>query len=289
MLVVTLFGITITHGQITPCNEAYSCLNKTLHYPDPYNETVHIYGYKSVSNPNVSIIGYYSSNGKSGYDITIHSAFGVYGMKYFTSRYIACYGDHSCANVLTNITASASEDNVRTIDCRGMASCMGTKLLDTGRLIDCRAERACSDSILQAKDHISGGGAYSLMNSIIYPFEGKATVYLRGYYSGYNATLICEPNGEITCSVNCAGNGCKGFIFQCKSENGVDCYVNGCDESAGVNCPIMTDNSNYTNAIRSTNRRRGDMCNTINTNIESNYNCKQKFFKLHNSNPKPRY
>ena len=130
---------------------------------------------------------------------------------------------------------------------------------------NCRGDHSCTNGNNLAASNVLGKGAYSLMNSIIQPYTSTSTVYLYGYYSGHNGTLICKQATD-TCSVQCYGNGCYGFNFVYNTN--ASCSYS-CDESISINCPNYYDYDQFiadggiSSAIHSPNKSIENITNGI--------------------------
>lgn len=222
------------------CVDKYSCLDDQITFDGENGtyDTIGVRGYSGLSSAKSSIISNY-------YKVStqIDTSYGAYEAKFLKGNRVHCYGDHSCANIQTNITANAS------IDCRAPFACMGNRLISEEGNIDCRGDGACRNSILQTYTNIAARGAYSVMNSVIYPMYNEAyrapwaAVYLFSYFAGYNGTMICNSSSDI-CRVYCYGNGCTNFIFECS--NGASCITYYCNDTLNVACPIWTNSSEET-------------------------------------------
>ena len=135
------------------------------------------------------------------YDSDIRGHLGLAWTKYVDTRIIACFGEAACYQI----------ENTR-----------------SNRLL-CYGFRSCDGLYSNSATIAAGLGTLSLENSILH---NPSSVYLVGFFSGYNATVYCE-SGHI-CNISCYSNGCENLNFMC--ENGANCTVN-CNDTQGITCP----------------------------------------------------
>lgn len=163
---------------------------------------------------------------------------------------IACQASHSCQQMsLIDVGCYVSGNGVQSLSyigevrtstgsifCSGVASCIYSTLI-SGSGIQCLSGQSCSNAIIKSTPSIVSEGGYSMLNAIIYSGGKNISVYLGGYYAGYNLTIICQ-SGDI-CDLECKGNACYKTFFKCHS-NSV-CSVTSCDEDGTgnqISCPI---------------------------------------------------
>ena len=200
---------------------------------------------------------------------------------------VSCGGSHSCQKIsfidvgcsvigsgaqsLSYVDQVILSDNLITCD---TASCIFSTLISHGG-ISCYGNQACINANIKGSEIINGDGAYSLMNAII-DSESNMTslnmnVELRGYYAGYNLTIICQSND--TCTVTCYGNACQKTFLKCHPES--VCNVINCDD-INIPCPKYinySDDNPYYNVINDNFTLLFDIIEIMNDiNDECDYN-----------------
>ena len=121
------------------------------------------------------------------------------------------------------------------LQCIGGMACFGaSKLISTFKKTPyrwyCRGLSSCAQieniSNPQAEAHFEG--TFDLFNSTVYSNGiGETDMHFWGYYSGYNATVICNNND--VCNIECANYGCYNLNIIC--QNGSTCNINNYDAS----------------------------------------------------------
>ena len=213
-LIVLWSLIARTNGQLT-CNNAYSCYN-----------------------------GNYTLTGR----VRCYGSFSCAEGTLLSTNYISCSGSHACVNMSLLQHAGGGS---RGIECRGLESCANIKKMITSGYIQCGAEQACSNSMINYTDTaynyldcsgdrscwnvVSQGGTdrehylyanLAALNATLYSGINTSDVnyYFYGGYSGYNATIICQE--DTSCNVVCNGTSCNQASLCC--ENGCNVTID-CD------------------------------------------------------------
>ena len=166
---------------------------------------------------------------------SLHSygALGWYNTKFVDAwREIKCHGDYSCSFNQRMIFPGSDGS----IECLGSGSCCFIDNVYGALGISVSGAFSLVNSYVNGVLNIFVYGAFGLMNSIIDSLNTATgvDVFLYGFLSGYNSTVICR-NGH-TCKLFCYGNGC--FDATVILEKGSDSFVL-CDPSQATYCPII--------------------------------------------------
>eukprot|EP01084_Bolivina_argentea_P057463 104992_1 len=216
--VVFVAFFTLLLGQEQYCNNAYECVGTEW----TSSQNIYGYGYKSLSGMNTSIT-------TDGDYVWCNSAFACTKISFILSdNRIKCSGSHSCSN----IAGSSYIEAQGYISCSGANSCENSNIISNGiaGYIECVGDQSCIHSNITSPT-VYADGAYSLYGSIIY----SNTVILRGYQSGYGATIKCTADGFNSCNIWCFGNGCEMALV----------ILNSCN----FNCNIILNNNDPTVTI----------------------------------------
>ena len=133
-----------------------------------------------------------------------------------------------------------SSHNNASIDCGGILSCSNSSILIASGTIDCNGDHSCArsnislninintntsnESTTHTVSTIQATGSYSLKSATItVSSAGNVSIELIGYYSGYNALIICQNNSQ--CNIKCYGNGCYNTTVNCTDNISSNCNI----------------------------------------------------------------
>ena len=176
------------------CTTELECAGSTF----SGNEEIRCHAYKSCIGADIY----------SGSELTMcHGSYSCYESSLLSSTDIVeCFGLMSCAK--SNIIAND-------IDCYGELSCFQTNISsfnnDNTLEIVCGGDHACYNSTIINATIVNSYGRLSLRNSTIISGINHMNIYIYGFYSGLNSTVICE-NGN-NCTIYCRNTGCNGMLF----------------------------------------------------------------------------
>ena len=184
VLICAIVCLHCVKCQTVTCSDAFEC-NNTMR-TSGYN--LDCAGYKSCfHSPMITLDNDISCEGSRSCQ---HGA-DLEGREFY------CRGSSSCAMVekmIPNIWWTAAY-------CYGSNSCRFSSYMSGPYIIYCDGVEACADSLIvpgleegdsSSRGEIYGTGAYSLSNAKIRSNGVDIEVTLRGYYSGYKLTIICE-------------------------------------------------------------------------------------------------
>ena len=204
------------NGQLTQCYNEFECVNSTIVVT---SGSIDCYGLGSCAWSSIDNIGS-SDDGR-------------------TTR---CWGSRSCQNSPVFSGTVEYESDIRgylglawskyvdtdTLACFGEASCYKIENT-TSNWLYCYGFRSCDGIHNNNGNDVRGYAPLSLQNSVLY---NPSSVYLFGFFSGYNSTIYCQSG--YNCNVYCYSNGCENLRLICN--DGSSCTVN-CNDTQGVTCP----------------------------------------------------
>ena len=121
---------------------------------------------------------------------------------------LSCFGDSSCIHVRNFTNNEIPSADVNSLQYSTV----------TANTVDCATFFSCANSIFQSITFINARGPHSLNNAII--TSGNAnltTLRMEGYFTGVNATFICQK-GHF-CFIDCYGTGCYGLNLLCSHKH----------------------------------------------------------------------
>ena len=200
------------------CDDKFQCSNKTTR-----DETVYLNGYKSA-------YGLYGDGSAIASPSPFPSegviyAYGAYSAQYASHMIahdsIRCYGLHSCSFV-SNFSVL-----YQTIWCGAGLSCADSNMYlipgtPTESYIECAGIQSCKNSHIFGTERLYAGGSFALQNAVIETnssFYTSVSLYIEGYYAGYNTTFIC--NEGVSCYCYCHGTSCYDINVICNDCNDV--------------------------------------------------------------------
>eukprot|EP01084_Bolivina_argentea_P275490 469831_1 len=214
------------------CYNAFECVG-TEWVISNYNEKIYGLGYKSLYGPTTSITANYQT-----YDVYCAGAFSCAQISFIQYHfYVPCSGSHSCANI-----NGLSYINAKTVSCSGSNSCENSHII-AWQNVNCQGSQSCIYTNITAP-LVYGSGAYSLYASMIDSLlvtDNTLKIYLRGYQSGFGATIICRT-GDI-CNIYCYNNGCEMLYVECEQNSNCNILLNNNDPS--ITIPPITNINEY--------------------------------------------
>ena len=210
------------------CNDAYECANDFLSLSF---ETCECYGYRSCKNSYIEGVT----------SLRCHGSASCFNASYIETSVVQyCDGYASCCGVLDAYSASST--------CDGKYSCAASDVLNWGL---CDGELSCAFSNIYLADidiflgyqGIRGLGTLAFYKSHIYSNANNFSLWMAGYYTGYNSTIHCESGDS--CTVYCSGNACYNLRLECEAESNCRVY---CNDTENNQCPVgyrFEDDTNY--------------------------------------------
>eukprot|EP01084_Bolivina_argentea_P148518 259632_1 len=204
LFVFVVFEFISSLAQFQQCNNAFECVGTEWVLSIELDGN----GYKSLYGSNTSITNYQRM-------ISCEGAFACAQISFInnTQSGVYCRGSWSCANI-----DGLSYINAKYVYCYGSNSCENSNVISNAQ-VDCLGSQSCIYTNISAPS-VSAYGAYSLYESIIdselVP-NNILTVELKGYQSGFGATIICRA-GDI-CDIYCHNNGCEMLYLECEQNS----------------------------------------------------------------------
>ena len=265
------------------CTFPYECSNSTIELVGSRDE-VHALGYKSNYGDGASI---YSTT------IVCRGAFSCHDTYQILASDLKCSGLNSCSNV-ESLTSNPSE-----IWCLGTGSCSNSFIQAHGynNVLECWSDSSCADSFINNTMLIYGRGAYSIKNSFIWNTIADTIYYvsLVGYHAGFNSSIYCEANKNISCIISCYSSGCYGVRLICitsKTQNQNENHKNDtdadeikndvgdgscnqyrvfCSQKDNDNCPIYQWFESIPDGTEYINNNHKDSDSDLNSNNRENH------------------
>ena len=163
-------------------------------------------------------------------------------------KQIQCHDVHQCANM----NSSAPNSYL----CFGEQSCINSTLsLEAGNFLYCRGDRSCESVTVVSnggvdfvKIYSNGKLATKNSNFVFINTSAGDDIYLRGYYSALNTSVICDSS---LCGIYCSAYGCYGN--NCDSLNSTNCIdtnIVECIDASNISgCLVSKEVSKYTEPL----------------------------------------
>eukprot|EP01083_Nonionella_stella_P268687 908569_1 len=182
----------------TVCTESYGCANTTITDVD----YVQAMGYKSIygSSSSITISGECKCFGS-------HSCGNAYGIASHSSS-IICSGSNACSRC-SHVEASLG------VSGRGANALTYSSINTLRSRLNCYGEHSCAYTQINSISEIHGRGAHSLLFAMIDSVNSIGTlhIYLKGFYSGYGATIRCRSHHN--CTIHCTAYTCTSLDLLC--------------------------------------------------------------------------
>merc|ERR1712087_230000 len=167
-----------------------------------------------------------------------------YGNIVEVARGFECAGEDSCYQIW--LYDQDSDDN--DVDCSGYQSCLSARLFKADDLY-CGGSESCRSARIYGPNRLYALGANALQSAMINschtqgcdtnptPTLRDITIFAYGSGALSGATLRCYSSA--TCDVNCHGDACRQFNYDCYSGATCNCVGDSCPKVQMLQMEVM--------------------------------------------------